>query len=150
MHTSADSEWTLDLRQGKTPSVSEGPPADSPDLTLTINDDNFAKLVAGKLGQQQVCCTACRYSRLRNFDASQELRTANTRLLVMSTHFDMQAFLLRKLKIKGSMGLAMKLVRVFLCCMLPACYRRMCSVPQFPCSTERILSNCLNFDIVMP
>lgn len=70
MHTSADSEWTLDLRQGKTPSVSEGPPADSPDLTLTINDDNFAKLVAGKLGQQQVCCTACRYSRLRNFDAS--------------------------------------------------------------------------------
>ena len=49
-------EWTLDLRPDSTPSVAEGgPPADvKPDLTLTISDDNFAKLVAGKLGPQQV------------------------------------------------------------------------------------------------
>ena len=60
------SEWTLDLRQDSTPSVAEGgPPADvKPDLTLTISDDNFAKLVAGKLGPQQVgthrpCRTNC-------------------------------------------------------------------------------------------
>lgn len=51
----ADSEWTLDLRQGQTPSLVEGAPREgSPDLTLTISDDNFAKLVSGKLGQQQV------------------------------------------------------------------------------------------------
>ena len=50
------SDWTLDLRPDSTPSVAEGPPpADAkPDLTLTISDDNFAKLVAGKLGPQQV------------------------------------------------------------------------------------------------
>ena len=49
-------DWTLDLRPDSTPSVAEGaPPADvKPDLTLTISDDNFAKLVAGKLGPQQV------------------------------------------------------------------------------------------------
>ena len=49
-------EWTLDLRPDSKPSVKEGkPPADvKPDLTLTISDDNFGKLVAGKLGPQQV------------------------------------------------------------------------------------------------
>jgi putative sterol carrier protein len=67
-----DSEWTLDLRQGETPSLVDGPPKTEPDLRVTINDDNFANLVAGKLGQQK-------------------------------------AFLLGKLKIKGSMGMAMKL-----------------------------------------
>jgi SCP-2 sterol transfer family len=63
--------WTLDLRSSPG-SVSKGSPADKPDLTLTISDDNFVKLVMGKLNPQQ-------------------------------------AFLLRKLKISGSMGLAMKL-----------------------------------------
>ena len=48
--------WTLDLRPDSTPSVKEGkPPSEiKPDLTLTISDDNFGKLVAGKLGPQQV------------------------------------------------------------------------------------------------
>ncbi|KAL4426968.1 hypothetical protein ABPG77_009529 [Micractinium sp. CCAP 211/92] len=64
-------EWTLDLREGQG-TLSKGPPPEKADITLTINDDNFAKLVMGKLGPQQ-------------------------------------AFLMRKLKIQGSMGLAMKL-----------------------------------------
>ncbi|PSC72753.1 lipid transfer isoform A [Micractinium conductrix] len=66
-------QWTLDLREGKG-SLAKGPPRGDakPDITLTISDDNFAKMVMGKLGPQQ-------------------------------------AFLMRKLKISGSMGLAMKL-----------------------------------------
>lgn len=64
-------QWALDLRQGSG-SVSKGAPAEKPDLTLTISDENFVKLVMGKLNPQQ-------------------------------------AFLLRKLKINGSMGLALKL-----------------------------------------
>lgn len=63
--------WTLDLREGAG-TVTQGPPIDKPDLTLTISDENFAKMVMGKLSPQQ-------------------------------------AFLLRKLKLSGSMGLAMKL-----------------------------------------
>eukprot|EP00775_Hariotina_reticulata_P002637 gene2637-2938_t len=63
--------WALDLREGSG-SVNQGAPDDKPDLTLTISDDNFVKMVMGKLSPQQ-------------------------------------AFLLRKLKINGSMGLAMKL-----------------------------------------
>lgn len=52
-----DAQWTLDLRDPKSSSVSSGPPLEgqSPDLVLTISDANFAKLVAGKLGPQQVC-----------------------------------------------------------------------------------------------
>ena len=48
-------EWTLDLRSGSG-AVYKGMPKEEekPDLTLTISDDNFAKLVAGKLGPQQV------------------------------------------------------------------------------------------------
>ncbi|WIA40729.1 hypothetical protein OEZ86_004418 [Tetradesmus obliquus] len=64
-------QWALDLRQGSG-SVSKGAPSEKPDLTLTISDENFVKLVMGKLNPQQ-------------------------------------AFLLRKLKINGSMGLALKL-----------------------------------------
>lgn len=66
-----DSEWSLDLRSGKG-SLSEGPPSEKADLTITISDDNFVKMVAGKQSPQQ-------------------------------------AFLLRRLKINGSMGMAMKL-----------------------------------------
>eukprot|EP00878_Enallax_costatus_P003979 GHUV01004201.1.p2 GENE.GHUV01004201.1~~GHUV01004201.1.p2 ORF type:complete len:129 (+),score=40.24 GHUV01004201.1:99-485(+) len=66
-------QWTLDLRpESGSGSVKKGAPAEKPDLTLTISDDNFVKLVMGKLNPQQ-------------------------------------AFLLRKLKISGSMGLALKL-----------------------------------------
>lgn len=63
--------FTLDLRKGKG-NLSRGKPEGKPDLTLTVNDDNFVKLVNGKLGPQQ-------------------------------------AFLMRKLKIQGKMGLAMKM-----------------------------------------
>lgn len=45
--------WTLDLREGAG-TVTQGPPIDKPDLTLTISDDNFAKMVMGKLSPQQV------------------------------------------------------------------------------------------------
>ena len=61
-------KWALDLREG-TRKVSKGAPADKPDLTLTITDDNFTKLVSGKLGPQQVggpggaaTCSAARCS----------------------------------------------------------------------------------------
>eukprot|EP00891_Asterochloris_glomerata_P000028 jgi/Astpho2/28/fgenesh1_pm.00001_%23_5_t len=66
-------EWALDLRSGKGKLTKGSPEGEAkPDLTLTISDENFAKLVMGKLGPQQ-------------------------------------AFLLRKLKIGGSMGMALKL-----------------------------------------
>lgn len=47
-------KWTLDLRSGNG-SVYEGAPKneEKPDLTLTISDDNFVKLVMGKIGPQQ-------------------------------------------------------------------------------------------------
>lgn len=46
-------QWSLDMREGAG-SVTKGPPADKPDLTLTISDENFAKMVMGKLSPQQV------------------------------------------------------------------------------------------------
>lgn len=50
-------QWTLDLRpeSGKG-SVKKGAPEEKPDLTLTISDENFVKLVMGKLNPQQVGC----------------------------------------------------------------------------------------------
>lgn len=46
---------TLDLREGKGKTYSGMPENDEkPDLTVTISDDDFAKLVMGKLGPQQV------------------------------------------------------------------------------------------------
>lgn len=63
--------WTLDLREGKG-TLTKGTPSEKEDIKLTINDDNFVKLVMGKLNPQQ-------------------------------------AFIMRKLKIAGSMALAMKL-----------------------------------------
>lgn len=68
-------EWTLDLSEGGKGDLYQGPPKEKPDLTLTMSDENFAKLVMGKLSAQQ-------------------------------------AFLLRKLKLSGSMGMAMKLTPV--------------------------------------
>lgn len=65
-------DWTLDLREGDGELYEGAPKSGKPDLTLTLTDENFAKLVMGKLNPQQ-------------------------------------AFLTRKLQIKGSMGLAMKL-----------------------------------------
>ena len=48
---------TLDLRSGKGKTYKGMPEnGEKPELTLTISDDNFAKLVMGKLGPQQVCC----------------------------------------------------------------------------------------------
>lgn len=49
-----DEEWTLDLRSGKGKVSKGGPGEDKPDLTLTVSDDNFVKLVMGKIGPQQV------------------------------------------------------------------------------------------------
>ena len=49
-----DAEWTLDLRSGKGKVSKGGAGSDKPDLTLTISDDNFVKLVMGKMGPQQV------------------------------------------------------------------------------------------------
>ncbi len=49
-----DEEWTLDLRSGKGKVSKGGAGSDKPDLTLTISDDNFVKLVMGKMGPQQV------------------------------------------------------------------------------------------------
>ena len=48
-------EWTLDLRPGEGKCY-EGPPKGdaTADLTLTISDADFAKLVSGKLNPQQV------------------------------------------------------------------------------------------------
>lgn len=45
-------KWTLDLRPGQR-KVTQGAPEGKPDLTLTISDDNFVKLVSGKMGPQQ-------------------------------------------------------------------------------------------------
>ena len=48
-------EWALDLRSGKGKLTKGSAEGDTkPDLTLTISDENFAKLVMGKLGPQQV------------------------------------------------------------------------------------------------
>lgn len=65
-------DWTLDLREGAGELYKGSPKIGKADLTLVLSDENFAKLVMGKLNPQQ-------------------------------------AFLTRKLQIKGSMGLAMKL-----------------------------------------
>ena len=47
--------WTLDLSSGAGTLTVGEPPEDTPsDLTLTIDDSNFASLVSGKLGAQQV------------------------------------------------------------------------------------------------
>ncbi|CAK0734671.1 hypothetical protein CVIRNUC_000465 [Coccomyxa viridis] len=64
-------KWTLVLTPGER-KVFKGEPEGKPNLTLTISDENFVKLVMGKMGPQQ-------------------------------------AFLMRKLKIGGSMALALKL-----------------------------------------
>ena len=85
-------KWALDLREGAR-TVSKGAPADKPDLTLTITDDNFVKLVNGKLGPQQV-----RFVRV-------SCPTQHPGLTMCCV----QAFLMRKLKISGSMAMAMKL-----------------------------------------
>ena len=48
-------QWTLDLRpESGSGSVKKGASAEKPDLTLTISDENFVKLVMGKLNPQQV------------------------------------------------------------------------------------------------
>ncbi|CAL5225513.1 g8343 [Coccomyxa viridis] len=64
-------KWTLVLNPEER-KVFKGEPEGKPTLTLTISDENFVKLVMGKMGPQQ-------------------------------------AFLMRKLKIGGSMALALKL-----------------------------------------
>ncbi len=64
-------KWTLDLTPGSR-GVKKGAPEGKPDLTLTISDENFVKLVMGKMGPQQVNCgkynsthySACNHKQL--------------------------------------------------------------------------------------
>eukprot|EP01026_Neomeris_dumetosa_P014946 TRINITY_DN15573_c0_g1_i1.p3 TRINITY_DN15573_c0_g1~~TRINITY_DN15573_c0_g1_i1.p3 ORF type:complete len:124 (-),score=19.32 TRINITY_DN15573_c0_g1_i1:298-669(-) len=67
-----DVAWSLDLRSGEGELIKGEIQGDKPDLILTISDENFVKMVMGKLSSQT-------------------------------------AFLLGKLKITGSMAMAMKL-----------------------------------------
>lgn len=67
-------DWNIAIANGEA-KVSEGV-VDSPDITLTMSDENFVNLLQGKLNGQM-------------------------------------AFMTGKLKIKGEMGLAMKLQSVF-------------------------------------
>jgi putative sterol carrier protein len=46
-------KWTLTLTPNSR-GVKKGAPEGKPDLTLTISDENFVKLVMGKMGPQQV------------------------------------------------------------------------------------------------
>lgn len=69
-----DRQWTLDLSSGNG-SIKEGQSDEDADVTLSMSDDTFDKLVNGKTNPQQ-------------------------------------AFLFRKLKIKGAIGMAMKVVPV--------------------------------------
>ena len=48
-------KWTLVLNPGER-KVFKGEPEGKPTLTLTISDENFVKLVMGKMGPQQVLC----------------------------------------------------------------------------------------------
>lgn len=51
-----DSTWVLDLKEGGVGELYEGPVKgdESPDLTLTISDTDFVRLVMGKISAQQV------------------------------------------------------------------------------------------------
>lgn len=54
--TPCTAEWSLDLRPDSPDAgkLSKGAPSDSPDITLTMTDQVFAQLVAGKLNPQNV------------------------------------------------------------------------------------------------
>lgn len=51
-----DAEWSLDLSEGSSGALYEGPPAEGakPDLTLTTSDATFAQMVMGKVNPQTV------------------------------------------------------------------------------------------------
>ena len=93
--------WTLDLRTGSGKAYKGTPENDEkPELTLTISDENFVKLVMGKLGPQQVSLSR----------QMSEVHTASQGPVINCWRICLlQAFLMRKLKISGSMGLALKL-----------------------------------------
>ena len=65
-------KWTLVLNPEER-KVFQGEPEGKPTLTLTISDENFVKLVMGKMGPQQVfpssplqsqwLCPNCRHQR---------------------------------------------------------------------------------------
>lgn len=80
--------WTLDLREGAG-TVTQGPPIDKPDLTLTISDDNFAKMVMGKLSPQQVRgvqdCTFLSLARRGSLCGNQALLCSPSRALPSRT-----------------------------------------------------------------
>ena len=113
-----EDDWTLDLREGKG-SVAKGVPSDKPDLTLTVSDENFAKMVMGKLNPQQVgfvvsfCDGRGARARVGKSGGGGGEGGGDRHPPTQHTHANKQytnkAFLLRKLKISGSMGMALKL-----------------------------------------
>jgi hypothetical protein len=75
---------TLDLRGGKGKTYKGMPEnGEKPELTLTISDDNFGKLVMGKLGPQQVLF----HYRMTKFDPRRPLLIAADLCKVMCTLF---------------------------------------------------------------
>lgn len=91
-----DNAWTLDLTSGAG-HLSRGTSEDA-DLTLTMNDDTFQKLVSGKLNPQQVLVLFLLPDSRLSAAPAEGINIAGAA----------QAFLFRKLKIKGSMAKAMK------------------------------------------
>jgi putative sterol carrier protein len=108
-------KWALDLRTGEG-SLVKGAPSDKPDLTLTMTDTNFAQLVMGKLNPQQARpqageIVAAQFARSRRGGCAISARPQRPLkpIPAPSGHASLQAFLLRKLKINGSMAMALKL-----------------------------------------
>ena len=49
-------QWFIDLKTGNG-SITAGAPAGKPDCTLTVSDEDFAKIVSGKANAQQLFMT---------------------------------------------------------------------------------------------
>ena len=96
--TSPDATWTIDLKNGNG-SVTAGPPSGKADLTVTVSDANFVALATKKLNPQQVRLVQVFVPLLPSGDLRAHALYA-------------QAFMKGKIKIKGNMGVAMKLGKV--------------------------------------
>lgn len=132
-------DWTLDLRpESGSGSLSAGAPKEKADITLTMSDAVFAQLVAGKLNPQNVgaflgallwrgpwpliheegwrCCgvgqVEWEVGGAKSLQPPIPLKMALSDPCLVHVCTSAQAFLMRKLKIAGSMGMAMKLTPV--------------------------------------
>lgn len=92
--------WVVDLKNGNG-SVKEGKAAKA-DMTLTVKDADLVAIASGKLNPQQVRAEARARGPIRG-------RVALTCSRAVCVWFPTQAFMRGKLKVKGNMGLAMKL-----------------------------------------